>query len=95
MHAEDGMASYYGGENKKSAFGKKLSSNKLEAAHRTLALGSRVKVTSLKTGKSVIVTIVDRGPYAKKRIIDLNKLAARRIGLDKLGITKVRVEIQG
>ena len=92
LRAEDGMASFYGRENRKSALGKKLNHRIPEAAHKSLPLGSHVKVTSLRTRKSVVVVIVDRGPYTKRRVIDLNKIAARKIGLDKLGVTLVRIE---
>jgi rare lipoprotein A len=92
LRAEDGMASFYGRENQKSALGKKLNHRIPEAAHKSLPLGSHVKVTSLKTRKSVVVKIVDRGPYMKRRVIDLKKCAANQIGLDKLGVILVHVE---
>ena len=73
---QKGVASWYGKENKVSAAGKRLHNNIPAAAHKTLPLGSKVKITSLRTKKSVVVVIVDRGPYKHGRIIDVNLLAA-------------------
>ena len=64
----------------------------LTAAHRSLPLGSKVKVTDLRTGRSVIVRINDRGPKSTKRLIDLSYGAARRLGILRRGIARVRVE---
>jgi len=91
--SETGMASWYGSENTRSSTGKKLTNTTPAAAHRTLPIGTKVKVTSLKTKKSVIVLIEDRGPYTKKRIVDLNKIAAKQLGIIKQGITRVVIEI--
>lgn len=91
-HTQVGVASWYGKENYKSSAGKRLSHSKPEAAHKTIPLGTKVKVTSLSTRKSVVVTIVDRGPYTKKRILDLNIKAANDIGIRKKGIDKVRLD---
>jgi rare lipoprotein A len=65
---------------------------KFTAAHRTLPFGTEVKVTNLANGKSVTVRINDRGPYAKGRLIDLSKIAAKEIGLIKMGVAKVKIE---
>lgn len=89
---QSGVASWYGRENKISAAGKKLHNDTPAAAHKTLPLGSRVKITSLKTKKSVVAVIVDRGPYTKNRIIDVNLLAAVRLGMVKSGTTKVTIQ---
>lgn len=62
------------------------------AAHRTLPFGTKVKVTNLLNGKSVIVRINDRGPFIKGRIIDLNVTAARKIGIMKSGVARVKIE---
>jgi rare lipoprotein A len=88
-----GMASWYGSENKRSSTGKKLINNTPAAAHRTLPIGTKVKITSIKTHKSIIVVIEDRGPFTKKRIVDLNKMAAKQLGIIKQGITRVILEI--
>ena len=92
---QEGKASYYADsfQGKKTASGALYDKGALTAAHRTLPFGTKVKVTYLKTKKSVIVEINDRGPYAKGRIIDLSTAAARKIGLIKRGHGKVRLEI--
>lgn len=67
--------------------------NALTAAHRTLPMGSMVKVKSLSTGKTVTVRINDRGPFAKGRIIDVSKAAAKKLGFLKKGTDKVEVTV--
>lgn len=86
-----GGASWYGpGFNgKKTASGERFNQNAMTAAHRTLPLGTVIKVTDQRTGKSVKVTINDRGPFAGGRIIDLSKGAATRLGFVARGTTKV------
>jgi len=95
-YKEIGVASFYtvrtnGGTI--TASGKPLSDHKATAAHRRLPFGSVVKVTDLKTKKSVVVTITDNGPFIKNRIIDLSKKAAQTLSLEKRGISKVQVEL--
>ena len=92
---QEGKASYYADsfQGKKTASGALYDKGALTAAHRTLPFGTKVRVTYLKTKKSVVVEINDRGPYAKGRIIDLSTAAARKIGLIKRGHGKVRLEI--
>jgi rare lipoprotein A len=76
-----------------TASGEKLNCDKLTAAHKTFKLGSKVRVTNLDNGKSVIVRINDRGPYSKKLTIDLSPAAAKVIGLTyQKGITKVKIQ---
>jgi peptidoglycan lytic transglycosylase len=89
-----GKASWYGPEHqgKKTASGQRFDQQQLTAAHRTLPLGTRAKVTNLETGQAVHVTINDRGPHARGRIIDLSQAAAQKIGLKKDGTARVRVE---
>ena len=89
-----GKASWYGShhQGKKTASGERFHHQELTAAHRTLPLGTRAKVTNLETGQAVQVTINDRGPHATGRIIDLSRGAAQRIGMKKDGTTRVRVE---
>jgi rare lipoprotein A len=77
----------------KTANGKNLDCEALTAAHRTLPFGSKVRVTNIKTGNSVIVTITDRGPFSHKLTIDLTPRAANAIDLSyKKGIMKVKIE---
>jgi len=89
-----GNASWYGAaqNGKETASGDIFDPNALTAAHRTLPLGSKAVVTNLATGKAVNVTINDRGPYAKGRKIDLSRAAAKKIGISKEGVTKVKIE---
>ena len=86
-----GMASWYGAElaGHRTANGDRFDPNALTAAHRTLPLGSRVRVTY--AGRSVVVRINDRGPYAAGRVIDLSKAAAERIGLRARGSGRVEL----
>lgn len=94
FHTQVGVASWYGKENKVSCVGKRLSHVRFEAAHKSIPIGTKVRVTSLTTNKSVVVTIVDRGPYTKKRILDLNVKAADAIGIRKKGVDKVRLDLE-
>lgn len=91
---EIGIASHYSTKTgTKTASGEKLNDNAFTAAHKTLPLGTIVKVTNLKNNKSVTVRINDRGPYPKGRIIDVSKVAANALGFYKQGLTKVKVEV--
>jgi rare lipoprotein A len=89
-----GEASWYGAahQGKETASGDTFDQNQLTAAHPTLPLGTQAVVTNLETGKSVAVTINDRGPYVKGRKIDLSRAAAQKIGMVKQGVTKVKIE---
>ena len=94
MDVEEGEASYYADSlaGNKTASGEPYDKDALTAAHRSLPFGTKVKVTYLKTGKSVEVVINDRGPHAKGRIIDLSGAAARAVGLVEDGHGKVKLE---
>ncbi len=94
-HFQTGMASYYGGSwhGKKTANGEIFNENSLTAAHKTLPFGTKVKVTNLDNGKSVVVRINDRGPYSKGRVIDLSKVAFSRIASTSKGVTRVKLEV--
>lgn len=90
---EKGIASWYGDEfkGKKTASGEVFDPNKLTGAHKTLPLGSIVKVTNLENGKSINLRINDRGPFVKGRIIDCSKQAAKELGFYTQGTTKVKI----
>ena len=92
---QTGIASFYGGKwhGRKTANGEIFNTNSLTAAHKTLPFNTRVKVTNLSNGKSVIVRINNRGPYTKGRIIDLSTAAFSAIENTKKGITKVQLQI--
>jgi len=91
----EGVASWYGAElhGRKTASGVPFDMHAFTAAHKTLPFGTKVKVTYLATGKTVIVEINDRGPFTPGRIIDLSAAAAKQIGLYADGIGKVKLEI--
>lgn len=92
-YRETGMASWYGSESgNRTAMGARFNPQGLTAAHKTLPLPTKVKVTNLRNGRSVNVVVNDRGPFKKNRLIDLSHGAAKKIGLDKQGVAKVRVE---
>lgn len=89
-----GKASWYGSESgNKTANGERFNPNGLTAAHRTLPFGTKVRVTSMRTGKSVTIRINDRGPFHGKRILDISAGAAEVIGLKKDGVGEIRMEI--
>lgn len=94
-----GKASYYGNEPGEggplTANGERYNSGGLTAAHRTLPFGTKVRVTSPNTGRSVVVRINDRGPFIPGRIIDLSIGAAQAIGLTKSGVGTVRMDVLG
>jgi len=89
-----GRASYYGRyfHGRKTASGERFDMHKLTAAHRKFALGTIVKVTNLDNGKYVVVVINDRGPYVKGRSIDLSRGAAKKIGMIRKGVVRVKIE---
>jgi rare lipoprotein A len=88
--AQTGQAAYYRGG--RTASGEVSGPNGLTAAHRTLPFGTKVRVTNIRNGRSVIVRINDRGPYGRGRIIDVSRAAARELGMIGSGTAKVRVE---
>ncbi len=89
------MSSYYGKEfhGRKTASGEIYDMHALTAAHRSLPFGTMVKVTNLDNGKSVVVRINDRGPWARGRILDLSYAAAQRLGMIGPGTARVRVDV--
>jgi rare lipoprotein A len=86
-----GKASWYGGKfaGKKTANGEIYDPQSMTAAHKTLAFGTRVRITRVNGGKSVIVRINNRGPFIKGRIVDVSEKAAERLGFKSSGITAV------
>lgn len=93
-YVETGIASWYGPgfHAEKTANGERYDQNELTAAHRTLQMPSLVRVTNLENGRSVVVRINDRGPFARGRIIDVSSKAADLLGFKGKGTAKVRVE---
>jgi len=92
-----GIASWYGPgfHGNRSASGEIFDQNALTAAHLTLPFGTRVRVTNMRNGQSVVVRINDRGPFKGDRIIDISKAAAQRIGMTSTGIAPVKLEVLG
>lgn len=87
-----GMASYYGNESgSRTASGQRFNQNAMTAAHRSLPFGTKLRVTH--GGSSVIVTINDRGPFVRGRVLDLSTGAARAIGLTGAGVGRVTAEV--
>lgn len=89
---EKGIASWYGTENRVSSTGKLIQHHRPALAHRTLPIGTMVKITNIRTNKSVVATVEDRGPYIYSRIVDLNKAAAKQLDMINSGTAKVIVE---
>jgi rare lipoprotein A len=97
-YREEGVASWYGAAHhgRKTASGERFDAyEERTAAHKTLPFNVCAEVENLRTGKSVVVRINDRGPFAKNRVIDLSKAAASEIGLVRSGVARVRVEAVG
>ncbi|HEU4699363.1 MAG TPA: septal ring lytic transglycosylase RlpA family protein [Gemmatimonadales bacterium] len=96
---ETGLASWYGPKfhGRRTASGERFDRHALVAAHPTLPFGTRVRVSRVETGKSVVVRIVDRGPAAGPRadgvVIDLSEAAAKHLGFRRDGRTRVRLEV--
>ena len=84
---QSGAASWYGpgSHGKRTANGERFNTHDLTAAHKTLPFGTKLRVTNERTGKSVVVRINDRGPYAHGRVIDLSKAAAQAVGIEGVG----------
>jgi len=89
---QTGVASWYGTENRVSSTGKRIQHHKPALAHRTLPIGTMVKITNIRTNKSVIAVVEDRGPYIHSRIVDVNKAAAKKLDMINTGTAKVIVE---
>jgi rare lipoprotein A len=93
ISTEIGLASWYGPyNNRRAADGSVFDGMSMTAAHRTLPMGTTVRVTNLTTNQSVLVRITDRGPFVPGRTLDLSIAAAKEIGVYKMGIAKVKVE---
>jgi rare lipoprotein A len=92
MSAETGTASFYGKgfHGRRAANGEIFDMNAMTAAHRSLPFGTRLQVTNMKNGRSVVVRIQDRGPYISGRVLDLSYGAARALDMVESGIVRVR-----
>lgn len=94
---ETGIASWYGEEfhGRPTANGETFDMNELTAAHRTLPMPVFVRVTNLENGRSLILRVNDRGPFARNRIIDVSRRAAQLLGFERQGVAQVRVQFVG
>lgn len=94
-NVEHGKASWYGGKwhGGPTASGERYDKRSMTAAHKRLKFGTRVRVTNLRNGKSVVVRINNRGPYIKGRIIDLSEAAAEKLDMIDAGVVPVKLEI--
>ena len=92
---ETGLASWYGPpyHNRRGSNGEIYNMHAMTAAHRTLPLGSVVRITNLKTGHAAVVRITDRGPFIRGRIVDLSLAAARKLDIYSAGVAQVRLEV--
>ncbi|WP_367716872.1 septal ring lytic transglycosylase RlpA family protein [Nitratireductor sp. GISD-1A_MAKvit] len=91
--AQCGSASWYA-LTSKTASGERMNPAAMTAAHRTLPFGTRLRVTNERNGRSVVVRINDRGPFARGRILDLSKAAAAKLGFMRAGHTRVCLKKQ-
>ncbi|HEY6004752.1 MAG TPA: septal ring lytic transglycosylase RlpA family protein [Anaeromyxobacter sp.] len=93
-HAEVGLASFYAEhfEGRRTASGTRYDPRALTCAHRSAPFGTRLRVTEMESGRSVVVTVNDRGPFARGRVVDLSLAAARALGMIERGLVRVRVE---
>lgn len=96
--AEHGKASWYSirsNHGTVTASGQRLDDNQLTAAHKTLPMGTQVRVTNLHNNKSIECVITDRGPAIKDRVLDVTKRAAEILGFRDAGLTRVKIEVIG
>lgn len=91
---QTGKASWYGGKfhGGPTASGETYNKRSMTAAHRSLPFGTRVRVTNLRNGRSVVVRINNRGPYSKGRVIDLSEAAAEKLDMIEAGVVPVKLE---
>jgi rare lipoprotein A len=92
---ETGLAAVYSDalNGHRTASGKRYNRNRLTAAHKTLPFGTKVKVTNIKNGKSVELTVTDRGPRQADRILDITPAAAHKLGIPHKGMGQVKLEV--
>ncbi|HVT98437.1 MAG TPA: septal ring lytic transglycosylase RlpA family protein, partial [Acidobacteriaceae bacterium] len=95
IYSETGVASWYGPpyHNRVGANGQVFDENGISAAHRTLPMGSLIRVVNLKTGQSAVMRVTDRGPFVGNRILDLSIGAAKAVGIRRAGLGQVRIDV--
>lgn len=95
IYSETGIASWYGPpyHNRRGANGQIFDQNAMSAAHRTLPMGSLIRVTNLQTGQSAVMRITDRGPFVPDRVLDLSVASAKVVGVWRPGTAQVRIDV--
>ncbi|HUR37643.1 MAG TPA: septal ring lytic transglycosylase RlpA family protein [Terriglobales bacterium] len=95
IYVETGVASWYGPpyHNRKAANGQVFDMHALTAAHKTLPLGSVIRVTNISNGKAALMRVTDRGPFIGDRVLDLSMGAAKEIGVYRTGLANVKIEV--
>ena len=95
IYTETGMASWYGPpyHNRTGADGQVYNEHHLSAAHRTLPMGSLIRVTNVRTGQSAVMHVTDRGPFVQGRVLDLSMAAAKATGVWRMGVAEVRIDV--
>lgn len=93
--AQTGSASWYALDGRKTANGERMNWKLMTAAHRRLPFGTRIRVTNLRNGRSVVLRINDRGPFAKGRVLDVSKAAAMKLGFLHRGHARVKIDVMG
>jgi rare lipoprotein A (peptidoglycan hydrolase) len=91
-HSFSGVASYYG-YGRRTASGERFNASGMTAAHRSLPFGTHVQVTDVASGRSVVVTINDRGPFVRGRVLDLSRGAAQALGITGRGVARIRASV--
>ncbi len=92
VFTDTGLATWYYARSRAGADGVAYEASASTAAHKTLPLGSTVRVTNLQTGQSTLVRITDRGPFVPGRILDMSEYAAKQIGMYRAGVQRVKIE---
>ncbi|MBV5309884.1 septal ring lytic transglycosylase RlpA family protein [Chromatium okenii] len=92
---QKGMASYYHDRfhGRKTASGQRYNRNRFTAAHKTLPLGTKLEVTNTRNGRSIVVQVNDRGPFAKGRVLDLSREAASELGMLSRGVARIEYRV--
>jgi rare lipoprotein A len=95
LDGEVGVASFYGARfhGRRTASGTRYDMHAMTCAHPSAPFGARLRVTDLESGRSVLVTVTDRGPFKRGRIVDLSLAAAKRLGMIERGLARVRVDL--
>ena len=93
-NGQTGIASFYGSkfQGRRTASGERFNNSAMTAAHRSAPFGSQLRVTNISNGRSVVVRVNDRGPFVRGRVVDVSGVAARQLGMQGSGLTRVRVQ---